>query len=238
MTDASIGILVVAAASIALLHTLIGVDHYLPFVVIGRAKKWSLRRIAGITALCGMGHVAISILLGFVGISIGVAVDRLEWVEAIRGSLAAWALIAFGLTYATWSFVRARRKHRHDHVHSHSDGTIHAHKHVHTGEHLHVHEAKERSTVSVWSLFIIFALGPCEPLIPLLMAPAWEHQWWVVGLVALVFSCVTIGAMVILALVGSVGLRLIAAPNLEKHAGLLAGLAIASSGLMIQLLGI
>ena len=50
-----------------------------------------------VTAACGVGHVTGSILLGFVGISIGAALHRLQWIEGLRGDLAAWALTAFGL---------------------------------------------------------------------------------------------------------------------------------------------
>jgi len=238
MTAVSLSILMTTAVSIALIHTLVGVDHYLPFVVLGRARKWPMKKVLGITALCGLGHVIISIGLGFVGIGAGMALDHLEWIEGARGSVAAWALIAFGLVYATYSFIRTQRGKRHTHAHVHEDGTVHTHEHDHSVEHMHTHNAMNRRTVTVWSLFIIFVLGPCEPLIPLLMAPAWEANWlWVAG-VALVFSAVTIGTMVVMAWLGSLGLRWIAAPSLERHANTLAGVAIATSGIMIQLLGI
>ncbi len=48
---------------------------------------------------------------------------------------------------------------------------MHAHEHTHDGEHAHVHES-ESSSITPWVLFVIFVLGPCEPLIPLLMFPA------------------------------------------------------------------
>ena len=238
MTEVSLSILMTTAVTIALLHTFIGVDHYLPFVVLGRAKNWSVKKVLGITAVCGLGHVVISIVLGFAGIGAGMALDHLEWIEGIRGSLAAWALIGFGAVYAAYSFVRAQRGKRHSHAHMHEDGTLHTHEHDHANEHMHAHEAPNKTTVTVWSLFIIFVLGPCEPLIPLLMAPAWEANWMWVAAVALVFSVVTIGTMVFMAYLGTLGLRQVSIPKLERHANTLAGLAIATSGLMIQVLGI
>jgi sulfite exporter TauE/SafE len=239
MHETSLNILLSTALSIAVLHTFIGVDHYLPFVVLGRARQWSVPKALGITAICGVGHVIGSIVLGFVGIGIGVAIERLEWIESFRGNIAAWGLIAFGLVYAAWSAVRAARGRSHAHVHAHRDGTLHAHTHDHVSEHLHVHEAEQPGqSLAFWSLFIIFVFGPCEPLIPLLMVPAFEHHWLAVAAVAAVFSVATIGTMLILVAFGIWGLRLAPLERLGRYANTLAGLAIAASGLAIQLLGI
>lgn len=92
-------VLIVIAASIGFLHTLLGPDHYLPFIVMARARQWSLLKTAWITFMCGLGHVASSVLLGIVGIALGIAVSKLEGIESFRGDLAVWALIAFGLVY-------------------------------------------------------------------------------------------------------------------------------------------
>jgi hypothetical protein len=224
-----------ASVTVAGAHTFIGVDHYLPFVVLGRARKWSLAKVLGITALCGVGHVFGSIVLGFVGIGLGFAVSDLVDVESIRGSLAAWGLIAFGLVYATWALVRLIRSRAHSHVHAHEDGTLHTHKHDHQASHLHAHAG---AGLTVWAVFVIFVLGPCEPLIPLLMAPAWQYDWWGVAAVAGTFGVTTIAMMVTMAAIGSLGLRLVPMKKVHRYAHLMAGLAIFSSGVAIQALGI
>ena len=36
-----ISILLVTAASIGFIHTLTGPDHYLPFIVMSKARKWT-----------------------------------------------------------------------------------------------------------------------------------------------------------------------------------------------------
>lgn len=233
--DATLSTLMIAAVSIAATHTFIGVDHYLPFVVLGRARKWSLARVLGLTALCGVGHVVGSVLLGFIGIGLGYAVGDLVDLEGVRGSLAAWGLIAFGLVYATWAGVRVFRRRRHAHVHAHDDGTLHTHNHDHQDVHLHAHAGKG---LTVWAVFVLFVLGPCEPLIPLLMAPAWKHDWTGVAAVAGVFSVTTIALMMGMAAIGHIGLRLVPTKGLQQYAHVLAGLAIFGSGLAIQVLGI
>ena len=77
MTDPALHILLWTALTVGFVHTLVGVDHTLPFIVLGRARRWSLRKTLGVTALCGLGHVATSVALGAVGIAAGVALDAM-----------------------------------------------------------------------------------------------------------------------------------------------------------------
>lgn len=237
-TDATLPILLSTAVSIGFFHTLIGIDHSLPFVVMGRAHNWKLSKVLAITALCGLGHVLSSVVLGIAGISLGTALEKLEWIEASRGELAAWLLISFGLTYAAWSFARTRRLG--EHVHSHG-GMVHTHPPKGDEAHGHSHEPKletQATSLTAWSLFVIFVLGPCEPLIPLLMVPAMKWGTWAVVVVALAFGITTIGTMMAVVAIGYSGLRLPVFARLERHVHTLAGLAIAGSGLAIQALGI
>ena len=234
-TAPTLEILLTTAVSIGFFHTLIGVDHSLPFMVMGRAHGWPLRKVLGLTFLCGLGHVLSSVVLGIAGIGLGTALEKLEWIEASRGELAAWSLIVFGLTYAAWSFAKSRRITEHTHVHA--DGTVHAH-HENTSGHHHGFDVKSAAGMTAWSLFVIFVLGPCEPLIPLLMVPALGWGWGSVALVAGAFGVTTIATMMGVVTVGYLGLGVPKFARLEKHAHTLAGLAIASSGLAIQALGI
>lgn len=235
--QSTLTVLLGTALTVALLHTLIGVDHYLPFIVIGRARRWTLRRTLVVTALCGAGHVLSSVALGMAGIALGNAASHLRLIEVRRGALAAWLLIGFGLAYACWGYYRRRRGHVHAHLHQHGDGTAHLHAHAHAGVHLHPHGDVERS-VTVWALFVVFVFGPCEPLIPLLMVPGMHHDWGGVALLAMTFGIVTIATMLLVTAVGHLGLRLPVFARLEEHAHVLAGLAIAASGLAIQVLGV
>jgi len=131
--DPEILLLVTAAVSVGVLHTLLGPDHYLPFGAMARAGAWSRRKTLTVTGLCGVGHVAGSVVLGLIGIAFGLSLAGLESFEASRESLAAWGLILFGLLYMAWGLRRKGRGHRHSHLHAHGDGTLHAHEHDHTG---------------------------------------------------------------------------------------------------------
>jgi sulfite exporter TauE/SafE len=230
-------ILAGTAAMIGLVHTLCGPDHYLPFIVIGRARGWSLAHTLWITGLCGVGHVAGSVLLGILGATLGIALGRLEFFEAWRGNLAAQLLIIFGFTYCVWGIHRAIRNKPHTHAHVHDGNVVHTHSHAHTHEHAHPHGLQTRN-VTPWVLFTIFVLGPCEPLIPLIMYPAAEHSMGGMLLVAGVFGVATVGTMLTVVLVSAWGVRRIPLGPLERFSHALAGAAICFSGLAIQFLGL
>ncbi len=139
MQSSTLTYLTSLAAFTGVVHTLLGPDHYVPFIAMARAGRWSLGKTLAITVACGVGHVVGSVLLGVVGIAIGLAVGGLEAFETTRADVAAWLLIGFGLAYAVWGIHRAVRNRPHTHWHTHADGTVHRHTHVHINDHAHVH---------------------------------------------------------------------------------------------------
>jgi sulfite exporter TauE/SafE len=230
----SVIILLGTAATVGFVHTILGPDHYLPFIAMSKARRWSLARTLWITSLCGVGHVAGSIVLGLIGIAAGITLKHLEFVESARGEIAAWLLMAFGLAYGAWGIVSILRNKPHKHVHVHADGTRHEHTHAHTIEHAHPHGETRRS-VTPWVLFTIFVLGPCEPLIPLLMFPAAAESSGVVALVAIVFSVVTIATMIAVVMLSSYGINFIRVERLGRYGHALAGAVVFICGVAIQL---
>jgi sulfite exporter TauE/SafE len=237
LVNESIVLLGATAASIGFVHTLLGPDHYLPFVVMQKARGWSLTRTLVITFLCGLGHVLGSVVLGLIGVAFGLALGKLEAFEAIRGNLAAQALIIFGFTYCVWGIHRALKHKPHTHAHTHDGTHEHTHEHVHAHSHAHPHQLENR-TITPWVLFTIFVLGPCEPLIPLIMYPAAEHSLAGVVAVASVFALTTIGTMMTVVLASSWGIDRIKLGPIERFSHALAGGAICASGLAIQFLGL
>jgi nickel/cobalt exporter len=232
----TLGMLCGTAAFIGFAHTAAGPDHYIPFIAMARAGRWSLPRTVGVTLVCGVGHVAGSLALGALGIALGLAVGKLAWFENMRGNVAGWLLLGFGLAYAAWGVRRLYRSRPHSHLHVHADGTVHAHPHAHEGEHVHVHAADESATrMTPWILFTIFVFGPCEPLIPLLMYPAAKLSMAGVALVTAVFAAATLATMTVAVALGYVGLTRVPLARIERYTPLAAGLAIAACGAAVQL---
>lgn len=237
MNDISI-VLIITAASIGFFHTLFGPDHYLPFIMMAKARKWSLLKTSLITSLCGLGHVVSSIVLGFFGVAFGVYVAKLEAIESVRGNVAAWLLIAFGCAYLVWGIRQAVKNNPHKHWHQHEDGSTHVHEHTHVKHHAHVHRGTAKKSITPWVLFTIFVFGPCEPLIPILMYPAAKLSMVNLILVTSVFSIVTIGTMLGVVLLTSYGMNFVKLGRFERYIHSVAGAIILLSGLGIQFLGL
>jgi nickel/cobalt exporter len=208
------GILLLTAATIGVVHTILGPDHYVPFIALAKARGWSPARALRWTLFCGVGHVLGSMALGVIGIAMGLGVSHIEAIEGTRGELAAWLLITLGTLYMVWGIHQAMRAHAHDH---------HGHSH-----------AVSRTTTA-WVLFIIFVLGPCEALIPVLMYPAATAGAFEIAAVTGVFAIATVLTMSFAVVLGLVGIRRLAISRFERYAHALAGATILACGLAIQL---
>jgi sulfite exporter TauE/SafE len=232
--------LVIAAASIAFFHTLLGPDHYLPFIMMSWARRWSNAKTAVITFLCALGHIGSSVVLGLVGVAMGLAVERLTGAESIRGRIAAWLLIAFGLAYLIWGIRYSYRTQSHQHTHSHVSGEGHGHMHPHShfGGHTHVHDVESMKSLTPWILFTIFVFGPCEPLIPFLMYPAAKGSLFGLLLVTAVFGATTTATMLATVFLGKAGVNFLPLRSLQRYTHAVAGATILLCGLAIEFLGL
>jgi nickel/cobalt exporter len=205
-----------AAISIGSLHTA-APDHWVPFAALSRARGWTARKTAGVTLLCGFGHVTVSALLGLLGLFFGVTL-----LESVGERLSAFAplfLIAFGIVYALWGLKRAVAPRLHGHAHAHYD---------------HIHD---ESRTSVWTLFLLFSADPCVAVVPLMFAAAPLGAGKTVAIV-LLYEVATLGTMLLLVLPARAGARLLKAPSLQRYGDAVAGSVIAGIGLAVTLFGI
>mgnify|MGYP006978485894 FL=1 len=199
----------------AIVHTITGPDHYLPFVAIGKIRGYSLKKTLALTFVCGIGHIvsALMIALAFIYFSRWLSEENFMWIEDNRGDIAAYALIGLGAAYLLWAL-----KHRWQHKHG--------------AEHAHFIAPADGKSVSVWVLFIIFVLGPCEALLPILTAAS------VMGISAVVsstiiFSVATIATMMIAVAFGVLGISAMRFKRLEQYAHEIAGGTIMACGAAI-----
>lgn len=229
--------LLITAASIGIMHTTLGPDHYIPFIALSRAQKWSFKKTVLITILCGLYHVLSSIIIGLIGFAFGIALEHLETVESTRGEIATWLLIGFGLFYFIWG-LKIAFSHNHSHLHSIVDKQNHPHNSNSSFFDKLVHFLKIKNQSTIWILFIIFIFGPCEVLIPLFMYSASQHNFTIAGLVAIVFGIFTISTMVVIVSLSIKGLSLIKTKALERYSHAIAGFTIFICGISIKLFGL
>jgi sulfite exporter TauE/SafE len=217
-------VLVLTAASVGMLHTLLGPDHYLPFIAMAKAGRWSWKKTASVTTLCGLGHVGSTVVLGFVGIFFGQSLLHLQTIESWRADAAGWLLIVFGLIYTAWGFRHA--------VHTRSDDHIPVSDPGRDDERI-----DDRRAMKVWILFVIFVFGPCEPLIPVLMYPAATGTLSDVVIVCVVFSAATVGTMLLAVTAGVYGLTLIPIRRCARYSHAAAGATVLTCGIAVRFLG-
>lgn len=219
-------VLILTAVSIATLHTITGPDHYLPFIALSKARGWSAGKTIGWTLICGSGHVFSSILLGLGGAALGWSLSKMNGIEQIRGGLAGWVMLSFGFIYACWGLYRAFKNVPHKHFERDDNNELYVYQHRHgTGV-----TPRERYKVTPWVMFVIFILGPCEPMIPLLYFPAAKNSWLGMVLLIIIYTVVTLLTMLTLVLLGYYGIGFIKPAKMERFVHALGGFTILICG--------
>jgi len=226
-------LLLFTAVTISCVHTFSGPDHYLPFVALSRSKGWSRPRTVLWTIVCGIGHVGSSVLLGLIGIAVGFSLSKLSWFEGIRGGFAAWALLLFGLGYTLWGLYQAKLNRPHKHFDMNDDGSMYVFEHRH-GQAV---VPKDRYPVTPWVMFFIFAMGPSEPMIPLLSYPAAQHAWWGITAMIIVYIIATVATMVLMVTLGLYGISFFKTTKIERYVHAIGGLVILICGCGMVFLG-
>jgi hypothetical protein len=174
------------------------------------------------------------VLLGLGGAAIGWSLSKAGWLQSVRGSLAGWGLIFFGLIYCTWGIIRAGKGTSHKHFDIGNDGAVYVFEHRH--DELVI--PRERHKVTPWVMFVIFLLGPCEPMIPLLYFPAAKNSTF--GLVTLIatYTVFTLLTMLTMVFLGYYGFSFLKTSRLEKYMHAIGGFAILSCGAGMVFLGL
>ena len=216
-------ILISTAALIAFIHTIIGPDHYLIFVALGKARDWSTLKTLKYTTICGVGHILSSVIIGFIGIFFGIELVKLVNLEESRGLLSEWTLLFFGLIYFVWGLRKIR---------------IHKNKKNISNKNSYINSQKKGFNITPWTLFIVFVLGPCEALIPLFMYPAIEADMMLVFQVAFVFGIVTLVTMLISVFLLMKGLNIFKFNSFEKYSHVIAGASIMLCAIAINFAGL
>lgn len=231
-------VLITTAAFLGFFHTITGPDHYVPFIVLSKARKWSQSRTMMITLVSGVGHILGSVVLGILGVALGISLSKLQAIEAHRGNMVSWMLLAFGLFYTIYGLFKFVGKKSHFHLPSFLvPSKIRKYRHMASDSNQNPDEQQEMTKITPWILFLIFVFGPCEVLIPLLIFPAAQHSAIGIASVSIVFGIATILTMMLVVYVGYKGVAGIRIHNGERYFHLIAGIGILISGLGMQFFG-
>ncbi len=225
-------LLAITAVSISFFHTASGPDHYLPFIVLSRARKWSISRTVLLTIVCGLGHVLSSVVLGLIGVYLGWQLNRISFFQDMRGNVSGWALLILGLAYTAYGFRQAYLNRPHKHFDVLQDEVfVFEHRH---GE---IVMPDKRVKVTPLVLFAIFVMGPSEPLIPLLFFSGTHRSVTEVVVLISAFTLSTVITMTGIVLLGCYGYRFIQTEKLERYVHAIGGSVVTLCAVGILFLG-
>src|SRR5947209_2285320 len=116
MSMRSVPLLLVAAGTVAFLHSILP-DHWVPLAVIARTQRWSILHTARISFLASVGHVLTSIVLG--GIIAAVGLEFRSAFEMQQGHIVGGVLLLTGVAFLIWGMSGYGHHHEHDGSHPH-----------------------------------------------------------------------------------------------------------------------
>ncbi|TDO94929.1 hypothetical protein [Flavobacterium sp. 245] len=231
--DTTITTLVLSAITISCLHTASGPDHYLPFIVLSRSKKWPITKTIWWTIVCGLGHILSSVILGLIGVLVGWQLSKLSMFQDIRGNVSGWCLLVFGFIYLIWGLRSAYLNKPHKHFEMYSDEDMYVYEHKH-GE---VVAPQNRIKITPWVLFVIFVMGPSEPLVPLLFYSGVRRSSLEVIILITVFAVFTVLTMLTMVLIGCYGYSFFKTDKLERYVHAIGGGVVTICGIGMVFLG-
>ncbi len=130
-------LLILTGGVVGFLHSVLP-DHWVPLAVIGRTERWSVLRVARVSALASAGHVTASVILSAIVAAVGLEFQH--QIETEQGRFIGVVLILTGIGFLIWGLVGHGHSHSHDdhghtHAHEHADAHAHAHAHDHSHDH-------------------------------------------------------------------------------------------------------
>ncbi len=229
-----------AAAMTGIVHALIP-DHWLPFVLIGRARNWSLRSVALVAGFSGMIHAAISVGLALIALAIGIGAARAMALGENLEHAGAWALVALGLAYAIWAWRKGghfhpggARLHAEPEGDACSGGEGPAHP-----DHLHYHADDAWISGSRWSLAglaLLVGINPCVLITPIVLAGVAIDRMTALTAAA-AYSVTAVTTTVVLSMIGVGATRRLWVPGAARYMEAASGLLIAALGAGMLLFG-
>lgn len=227
MNDTALASIALTGFVVAFLHAAIP-THWLPFVLVAKARGWSRAKALAIVATAGMGHVGLTSLIGLVIAWFGFQLE-----ESIGH---AFPIVTGGLLFAIAAYYGWRQWTGRGVCHHHPPGSKHeASKACSDHEHAHEHthwdeELKDTPLVkpdrgdwaAVSGLFVMLTLSPCEGFLPIYLSGVqWGWTGFVVLSVILAFGAV--GSMTLLTWLTLVGSERLRVERFERfEAGMLA----------------
>jgi ABC-type nickel/cobalt efflux system permease component RcnA len=221
--------------TVAFLHAAIP-THWLPFVLVARARGWSRGKAIAVLGLAGLGHVALMSLFGVLIAWAGFQLDE------SMGRAFPW--IAGGLLLVFAAFYFWRQWTGTGVCHHHTPGSAHqATEHCGEDGHPQSHwqeELQDSPIVSTatgeWTaisgLFVMLTLSPCEGFLPVYLSGV-QFGWRGFVVLSAILAAATFGAMALFTWLALVGFERFRLKSFERYESGLMGTLFAILGVVI-----
>lgn len=237
MHSTALTTIAVTGFTVAFFHAAIP-THWLPFVLVGRARRWSRGKILAVAAFAGTGHVAITTLLGLAIAWCGFQLDErfgtaFPWI--IGGLL--WAMGAFYL----WRQLRGQGICHHHVPGGHHEATEecgHEHAHSHWEDELadsKLAEKKSGDRAAIGGLFLMLTLSPCEGFLPIYLSGV-QFGWRGFAILSLILAAAALAAMLLLTWLTLRGLERFELKAFERYESGLLGTLFFLLGIVVVLI--
>ena len=186
--------------------------HWLPFVLVGRAQRWTLPKVLSTVATAGLAHIATTAVVGGLIVAAGLALD--QWIEGLMPHLSAVLLFAFGGFYLIKAVVRRT-------------APLAA-----NGATLELSEPTVSHAAAFWGLVAMLAISPGEVLLPIYMSSAQEGAG-ALALLTVAFAVGTILGMGVFTTLARAGASVLRLERWARYEGAVLGVALIGLGLLV-----
>jgi len=223
MASASVPLLLGAAGAVAVLHSILP-DHWVPLAVVGRTQRWSLLRVARVSALASAGHVLASVVLAGIIAAIGLQFQR--QLETQQGHIVGAVLVLTGVGFLMWGLTG----HGHDHDHDYDHG--HGHDHADDADDAApVPQQTVARRLAAIAVPFGVAASPDLTILPVALAASAVGRGAVVGVIG-VFAVLTMATFIGLTVLATLAGYQIKGEWLEHHATTITALVLIATGVV------
>jgi hypothetical protein len=185
--------------------------HWLPFVLVGRAQRWSLMRVMTVAVTAGLAHIASTALVGSLIVAAGLALNA--WIGGLLPHLSAALLFILGAFYLARASLQK---------------PITA-----TGPEAEQPEPAVSDRAAFWGLVLMMAVTPGEVLLPIYLSSATEGVM-ALALLTLAFATGTVLGMTLLAALASAGYSILRLERWARYEGGILGVALILIGFLVM----
>lgn len=195
----------------ALLHAALP-THWLPFVLVGRAQRWTSARVLGAVTVAGLAHIVTTGAVGALIVAAGLAMD--PWLAGQLPNLAAVLLFVFGAFYLSRALIRR---------------PVPA-----GGPPLELAEPGVSHAAAFWGLVAMMAVSPGEVLLPIYLSQA-SAGLGVLAALTLAFAAGTVAGMAGFTFLARAGWSILRLERWARYEGAVLGVALIVIGLLVLL---